>query len=101
MNNPKMRRLFNQLQAMPHYAIASNTITREQAQTICERYETNLEYEERSFAEANKYGQEKIQAGAAFGMYCNATRLFTSYLYDVVYQAACEDEEARRHHEYD
>lgn len=96
MKTPNLRRLFPQLQAMPHYLPAANTISVERAEQIAEMFGDSFQDLTREFSDANSYGIEP-RTGIVYGQFSNAERLFFSYVYDLHYQAACESKESERY----
>jgi hypothetical protein len=96
MKTPNLRRLYPQLQAMPHYLPAANTVSVERAEQIAEMFGDTFQDLMREFKDANDYGIAP-RTSIVGGQFSNAERLFFSYVYDLHYQAACESRESARH----
>lgn len=96
---PDLKAIYSCLKAIPYTVKEANTVNTEYAQAFANQLGYAIDDYPKELASANKYGQ--IMDPSAHCRYYNATSLFCGYLYDYAYEAACEDEQYMRHHEFD
>lgn len=102
-----LRQAFAELQSLPLYVSAVNTVSIERGEEIAAKFGIELADVQRDFDLANRYGQEAAKTrpdtqGNGQGMHVSAEHLFYGYVYEENrVNLAADREAARNERDYD
>jgi len=92
MSTINLRSLYRDLEALPRYIPASNSLTEERAQEIAKLFGDDLQDLQREFKDANEAGSRRLAhpdtRGNGLGQFHSAERLFFGYVYELHREAA-------------
>lgn len=95
-----LRSLYAELDALPRYVPAANSLSDEAAAAIADKFGEVLDDVRDELAQANQYAAERVARadtrGDGLGLFRSAEHLFFGYLYELHREAYCDSIAAAR-----